>query len=206
MHRQPPIVGIAGGIASGKTFITEELKRHGAAVISADDAAHEALKLEDVKQQARRRWGDTIFAADGQIDRKALGAIVFAPPPDGPRERKYLEELTHPHIGAIIRRQLDALARSDSVPAIVLDLPLLVESGWHKFCDKILFVDTPLPLRQSRAALRGWTQEEFDRREAAQQTAASKRALADVVIDNSQDRESARAQVERFWHQIVGPT
>ena len=105
-----PLIGIAGGIASGKSFVSEHLKRQGAMVISADEAAHEVLKLEEVKHEARQRWGDAIFAADGQIDRQALGRIVFAPSPDGPLERKYLEQLTHPRIGEIIRRKLAELA------------------------------------------------------------------------------------------------
>jgi dephospho-CoA kinase len=204
MHRTNAlIIGIAGGIASGKSFVTEQLERHGAAVISADTAAHEVLKLEEVKDLARKRWGNAIFAADGQIDRTALGEIVFAPPPDGPRERKYLEQLTHPRIREIINRQAGELAQQGSATAVVLDLPLLFESGWNKFCDKIVFVDAPREVRQSRAAQRGWTPEEFTRRETAQQSPEAKRELADVVIDNSGSRESARAQVDRFWQSLV---
>jgi len=202
-HTKLPILGIAGGIASGKSFVTEQLERNGAAVISADAAAHEVLKLEEVKLLARKRWGDSIFAADGQIDRPALGKIVFAPPPDGPRERKYLEQLTHPRIREIINRQAGELASQGSAPAIVLDVPLLFESGWNKFCDKIVFVEAPPELRQKRAAERGWTPEEFTRREAAQQSLETKRNGADVVIDNSGSRESARSQVDRFWQSLV---
>ena len=99
---------------------------------------------------------------------------------------------------------MDCSGVSDgSAAAIVLDLPLLFESGWNKFCDKIVFVDSPRALRQSRTAQRGWTEEEFARRETAQQSPEAKRELADVVIDNSGSRESARAQVDRFWQSLV---
>lgn len=199
-----PIIGIAGGIASGKSFVAERLRRQGAALVSADAAAHEVLKLEEVKRAARGRWGEAIFDADGQIDRAALGRIVFGPPPDGPRERKYLEQLTHPRIETIITHQLHLLAEQGSAPAIVLDVPLLIESGWNKFCDKTVFVDAPRALRQSRAAGRGWTEEEFAHRENAQQSPDSKRAQADVVIDNSGSPASVEAQVERFWRSLVG--
>ena len=198
-----PLIGIAGGIASGKSFVSEHLKRQGATVVSADEAAHEVLKLEEVKHEARKRWGDAIFAADGQIDRQALGRIVFAPPPDGPVQRKYLEQLTHPRIGEIIRRKLAELAEQATATAIVLDVPLLFESGWNKICDKIVFVDAPRSVRQSRAIERGWTREEFAGRETTQQSPETKRELADVVIDNSASRESAQAQVERFWQSLV---
>lgn len=198
-----PIIGIAGGIASGKSFVTEQLARRGAAVISADTAAHEVLKLEQVKRLARDRWGDGIFGADGEIDRAALGAIVFAATPEGARQRKHLEDLTHPRIGEIIKSQLDELAERDSAPAIVLDVPLLFESGWDQFCDQIVFVDAPRAARESRAAQRGWSAEEFARREATQHAPQTKRKQSDVVIDNSGSRESSRAQVDRFWQSVV---
>jgi dephospho-CoA kinase len=198
-----PLVGVLGGIASGKSFIAQELERLGARVVWADKLAHEVLKLDEVRAMARQRWGDAIFAADGQIDRNALGKIVFAPPPAGPRELKYLEELTHPKIGQLVRDQLMQLSVRQTAPAIVLDVPLLFESGWNKICDKIVFVDAPPGVRESRALARGWTREEFARREAAQESLEAKRKLADVVIDNSGTPESARTQVERFWQVLV---
>lgn len=203
-QERPPIIGIAGGIASGKSLVTEQLKGHGAAVISADEAAHKVLELEEVKQQARKRWGDAIFTPDGRIDRQAVGRIVFAAPPDGPREREFLEQLTHPRIGEIIGQQLDELAARGGPAAIVLDVPLLFESGWNRICDTIIFVDAPRLLRQSRAAARGWSGEEFDRRESTQQSPEAKRARADVVIDNSTSREAVAAQIDRFWQSLLG--
>ncbi len=196
------MIGIVGGIAGGKTLITEQLARLGAAVISADALAHEVLKHDAVKRAARERWGEVIFSADGEIDRAALASIVFASPPDGPRERKYLEQLTHPQISRLALDRVAALQGDTSVPAIVLDVPLLVEAGWNKLCDKIVYVDAPRAARLSRALARGWTQEDFDRREAVQQPPQDKRDLADCVIDNSTTPQSAQAQVERFWRSL----
>jgi dephospho-CoA kinase len=201
-----PIIGIVGGIASGKTLIAQQLAREGAAVVSADALAHEVLAHEEVKRAARKRWGDAIFTAGGQVDRAALAKIVFAPPPDGPRERKYLEQLTHPEIGRLARARLESLGREKTAPAIVLDVPLLFESGWDKFCDKIVYVDAPRDERLSRALARGWTREDFDGREAAQASIETKRAQADVVIDNSASPEAAQAQVQRFWQSLIHPT
>lgn len=197
--RDIPILGIAGGIASGKSLITEQLQALGADVIVADAAAHDVLKLEEVKRAARERWGAGIFGADGEIDRPRLGKIVFAEPPAGPAELEYLEQLVHPPVRQIIRRQIEQLASNARTQAIVLDVPLLFESGWNEFCDTVIFVDAPREARLARAAARGWSAEEFDRREAAQWPLDSKRSQSQVVIDNSSTKQSTQAQVESFW-------
>jgi dephospho-CoA kinase len=201
-----PLVGIAGGIASGKSFVAEQLERKGAAVVSADRAAHEVLKLDEVKTAVRQRWGAGVFGSDGEVDRAALGRIVFSGAPHGARELKYLEQLTHPLIGQVVRRQLAELGEGRTHGAIVLDVPLMFESGWNKICDKIVFVDAPPQLRLERAMTRGWTQEDFARREAAQESLETKRVHADVVIDNSGSPEATAAQIEHFWHSLVGST
>lgn len=199
-----PLIGLAGGVASGKSLIAEHLRRKGAVVIAADKLAHEVLKYDEVKREARRRWGDGIFNSEGQIDRVALAKIVFGPPPDGPRELKILEQLTHPEVGRLAREQIERLNREKSCVAIVLDVPLLFEAGWNKFCDKVVFVDTPLPTRLKRALSRGWTEDDFSRREACQEPLETKRGLADVVIDNSGSVDSAQAQIEHFWQSLAG--
>jgi len=201
-----PLIGIAGGIASGKSFIAKQLGRQGAALVSADEIAHEVLKLADVKALARERWGDAIFSSDGQIDRESLGKIVFAAPPDGPRELKYLESLTHPTIGELVRERIAAIHDEGKAPAIVLDVPLLFESHWNEFCNTLIFVDAPPEVRLARAAARGWSPAEFARREGTQKAPESKRSQADVVIDNSGSPESAQTQVNLFWKSLVGPS
>jgi dephospho-CoA kinase len=204
--RHIPLIGVAGGIASGKSLITEQLRNLGAAVIVADLAAHNVLKLEKIKQAARERWGDAIFGPDGEIDRPRLGKIVFAPPPAGPAELEYLEHLVHPRVRQLIRQQIDDLTSQPTTRAIVLDVPLLFESGWNKFCDTILFVDAPRDVRLQRAAERGWTAEEFDRREAAQLAVDSKRQQSTLVIDNAGSKQAAQEQVDKFWQSVVEPT
>lgn len=201
-----PLIGIAGGIASGKSYITELLAEKGAAVINADEAAHHVLKLEEVKRLARERWGDEIFTPGGEVDRGRLGKIVFAPPPDGPRELKYLEQLIHPRVGEVIGRQVAELAAAASLPAIVLDVPLLFEAGWNQTCNKVVFVDAPQPVREERARERGWSEEELARRQALQQPLDAKRQQSDVVIDNSGSRDQARAQIDEFWQSLMQST
>jgi dephospho-CoA kinase len=197
------VIGILGGVASGKSLVSGELARLGAGVLDADRAGHEVLRMPAITAAARQRWGDEILDADGQIDRKRLARIVFSPPPEGPRQRKYLEELTHPEVGRLLGQEARRLSESGTVAAI-LDAPLLLEAGWDKFCGKLIFVDAPRELRLQRALARGWSEKEFAVRESVQEGLESKRGRADVVVDNSGSPEQTRDQVQRLWQSLVG--
>ncbi len=196
------IIGIVGGVCSGKSLVARQLRGLGATVLEADAIGHEVLRQEGTEAAARRRWGDGIFGPDGRIDRRRLARIVFAPPPHGPRERKYLEELTHPEICRLIQRRTRELAIGGA-KLVVLDAPLLMEAGLDDFCNTIIFVDTPSQIRTARARSRGWNEEDFAAREGAQDSLDSKRAKADVTIDNSGTPESTKAQVERWVHSLI---
>lgn len=197
------VIGLLGGVASGKSLVAAELARLGAGVLDADRAGHEVLQMPHIKDAVRERWGPSVFGTDGEIDRSLLAGIVFGPPPSGPRERHFLQRLTHPEIGRVLSRQIDHMADSGK-RAAVLDAPLLLEAGWDKVCNVLVFVEAPRWLRLSRALARGWTEAEFSAREEAQQSLGVKRSRADVVVDNSGDLEQTRAQVERFWRSLVG--
>jgi dephospho-CoA kinase len=204
-----PIIGLVGGIASGKSYVAGQWQRLGAAVIDADQLAHEALTQSDVVAAARQRWGDGILVAGRpgavRIDRQRLAQIVFAPTVQGAEELKFLEQLTHPRVRELAERQITGLAGRPDVPAIVIDAPLLIEAGWNGFCDKIVYVEAPRQVRLERALERGWSEAEFDRREARQESLEVKQGLADVVIDSSGSPESTRDQVQRAWHSLIGP-
>ena len=134
------IIGITGGVASGKSTVARQFAQLGAGVLDADQAGREALRLPQVEAAARRRWGETVFTPDGRIDRTRLAGVVFAPGPEAQRERNYLEQLTHPEIAGLVRQQADALAAA-GVKIAVLDAPLLVEAGWDDWCEKTVFVE-----------------------------------------------------------------
>lgn len=192
-------IGLLGGIASGKSTVARLLVERGAILLDADVAGHEALLEPAVEAAARARWGDAIFGPDGRIHRPALARIVFAPPPAGPIELAYLESLTHPRIGDRLLRQIDQYAADDKPHVLVLDAPVMLKAGWDRFCDLLLFVDADRSVRLRRALDRGWTAEEFERREAAQEPIEAKRSLADAVIDNSGPVEVMEAQIDEFW-------
>jgi dephospho-CoA kinase len=201
------ILGLLGGVASGKSLVAQQLADLGAVALDADRAGHEVLRMPQIEDAARGRWGDAVFGQDGHIDRSQLAKIVFAPPPEGPKERRYLEELTHPEIERLLAAQ--AAKKTDS-PLAVLDAALILEAGWDKLCDYYAFVDVPRELRLARAGRRGWTEEDFSAREAAQDSLDFKRGRARAVtgdigiIDNSGSAAHTQEQVQRLWQSLVG--
>ncbi|MBX9789257.1 MAG: dephospho-CoA kinase [Pirellulales bacterium] len=224
------VIGLLGGIASGKSFVAELFRQRGAVVLDGDRAGHEVLRDKEVKQAVRQRWGDKVFGPDGEIDRGALAKKVFAPrigrretlsaspsmavddslprqtatdsPSTNPTgELEYLERLTHPRIAVRLAQQVRA-AVDNCAPAVVVDAAVMIKAGWDALCDTLVFVDAPREVRLQRARQRGWTEEEFGRREAAQESLDEKRARADVIIDNAGSPDDTSAQVEQFWHAL----
>jgi dephospho-CoA kinase len=195
------VIGVLGGVAGGKSLVTEQLTALGAVALDADEIGHEVLRLPEIEAAAKERWGEKVFGPDGRIDRGRLARVVFADPPEGPPERAYLEQLTHPEISRIAQRRIDAMSAA-GVKTLVLDASLLLEAGWDRRCDTLVFVDAPGPVRRRRAAARGWKEGEFQSRESAQRSPDVKRRRADVIIDNSGSIEHTRAQVERFWQSL----
>lgn len=199
------IIGLLGGVASGKTLVAQELGRLGAGILDADQAGHQVLQMPHIRVAIRARWGPEVFGPDGQVDRAQLARRVFGPSSQADQDRQYLQQLTHPEIGQLLRQQAQRLAEV-GCPAAVLDAPLLLEVGWDRWCDKLVFVDAPVELRRARALQRGWSAEEFAAREAAQWPLDQKRLRADIIIDNSGSVEHTRMQVLQFWQSLIpGP-
>jgi len=196
------VIGILGGVASGKSLVARQLAELGAGLLDADRAGREVLRLPGVEAAARERWGERVFGPDGRIDRERLSEVVFAPPPDGPPERLFLEQLTHPEIGRRIAQRAAELAGA-GVRVAILDAPLILEAGWDKLCTRLLFVDAPRRARLARAIARGWTEEGFAAREAVQLPLDQKRRVADRVVDNSGPPEQTRTELERLWPLLV---
>ena len=196
------IIGLTGGVASGKSMVAEQFAELGAGVIDADKTGHEVLRLPQVEAAARRRWGETVFAPDGRIDRARLARIVFAPGDEAGTERKYLEQLTHPEIARSVWRQAEVLEAA-GVEIAVFDAALLREAAWDQKCEKIVFVEAPREARLTQAVARGWKEEDFAAREGVQESLDHKRVRADVIIDNSGLPRRTQAQIERFWASLI---
>ncbi len=198
MHR----IGILGGVACGKSLVTSQFADLGARVIDADRLGHESLEEATVRAALRARWGGRVFRSDGEVDRKRVAEIVFAPTPEGCAERRFLESVVHPRITERLTAELSRL-HGEKYRVVVLDAPLLIEAGWDRLCGRLVFVDAPRHLRLARAAARGWTEQDVARREAAQAPLEVKRRRADATIDNSGTPQQTRVQVERIWALLV---
>src|SRR5690606_35999656 len=122
-----PVIGLLGGITSGKSLVAGYLQELGAARLDADRIGHEVLRQDDVKDALRQRFGATIFGPDGEVHRPALAKIVFDPSPTGREALQYLERLTHPKIGQRLRQEAESLAATGLYKAMVLDAPVMLE-------------------------------------------------------------------------------
>jgi dephospho-CoA kinase len=196
------ILGLTGGIASGKSFAGGLLAERGAVVLDADRHAHAVLGEPEVLEALFERWGQSIRADDGSLRRSEVARRVFGDSSAATAERGFLEGIVHPRVRARLQAELREAAQR-GVTVAVLDIPLLFEAGWADQCDSVLFVDTPLEIRQRRAAERGWSADELARREASQMPVDQKREAADEVIPGD-DEESARRAIERVWEKWDG--
>ncbi len=197
--KRPWVLGITGGIASGKSQVTEILASHGALVIDADRIGHQVLEDHAVQTLLVRQFGQSVLSQETKsVDRKRVAELVFGDTPHAIQRRRSLEAITHPPIRAGIRQQLDEALRSATLRWIVLDVPLLLESGWDKSCDAVWFVDAPQDIRLQRVLVRGWTREHFLAREASQWSVDRKRSRATHVISNSGSLEELDEQVTKL--------
>jgi dephospho-CoA kinase len=196
-------IGLVGGIASGKSLVAEMLVDLGAALLDGDRTGHAVLAEDaEVHQALRERWGEAVFGADGSVNRAAIAKRVFGESSAAEIELRFLENLLHPRIRERLNR-LREQYRVAGKPAVVLDAPILLEAGWGPICDIVLMVDSPRELRLERARRRGWTEEEFERRERAQCPVDEKRRAADVVIQNDGSEDQLRRAVVDFWQKHV---
>jgi dephospho-CoA kinase len=196
----PPVLGLIGGIGSGKSAVAAAFARRGAVVIAGDQLGHEALKQPAIRRQVAEHFGPGVLDASGDIDRRRLAAIVFA---DDER-RRVLERLVHPYIVGRIEEEIARARANSTVPLIVLDAAILLEAGWHRVCDRLLFVHAPDAVRQQRlAGQRGWSEQQVRDREHAQWSLEEKKCRADFVLDNSGGAEQLEQQVESLMRQCA---
>jgi dephospho-CoA kinase len=186
-----PILGLIGGIGSGKSTVARELASQRGFLIVGDQLGHEALTDADVKRKVIARFGQEIVDEQGNIERRKLGTRVFA----DRAELRALEELVFPYIERRIHEEIARAQQLDEVDFIVLDAAIMLETGWGRVCDKLIFVEAPRAVRLERLARKhGWSEKEVTDREQMQMELTEKKAMADVVVDNSQ---SAAAVADR---------
>jgi len=193
------LVGLTGGIGSGKSTVAGLLRAKGATVVDADQVARSVVEPgQPALAKLVERFGDGIVDAEGRLDRAALAAIAFADE-DG---RKALGEITWPAIGEEFERQIRE-APDDAV--VICDVPLLVESkaAAARPYVAVVVVEAPLDLRLDRLELRGVPRDDAERRMAAQATDEERRAAATHLVDNGGDLESLARQVDDVWADLL---
>ncbi|MFO0827613.1 MAG: dephospho-CoA kinase [Phycisphaerales bacterium] len=193
-----PVIGIVGGIGSGKSAVAAAFREAGCVVSDSDSLAHAALRDPVVRDEIVSWWGREVLDAHGEIDRKAVGRIVFS----DATERGRLERLVHPWIE---RERVRAFAAAPAgTKACVIDAPLLLEAGLGPQCDAIVFVDAPRAARSERVQKsRGWSEAEFTRREASQWPIERKRAASTHVVVNDGSVDSMREQVHALVRSLA---
>ncbi|MFP3465455.1 dephospho-CoA kinase [Leifsonia sp. SIMBA_070] len=194
------LIGLTGGIASGKSTIASRLASHGAVVVDADRIAREVVEPgTPALAEVARRFGDAVIAPDGSLDRPALGAIVFG----DPEALQDLNAITHPAVLRASTARFEAAAQADPDAIVVYDVPLLVESANEYPFDRIVVAHAHADLRIDRlVALRGMDAAEAERRIRSQATDAERLAVADVVIDTGGTLEHTLEQVDALWEEL----
>ncbi|MGA2915166.1 MAG: dephospho-CoA kinase [Sedimentisphaerales bacterium] len=193
------IIGIMGGIASGKSAVAKELAKLGCAVIDADEIAKELLGNEDVKKLLKNRFGSGIFDENGEIDRKKLSGIVFS----SAESVKDVNAVIHPRVLDKTEKLIEQYRRQPTIKAIVLDMPLLAEVGWEKRCDKLIFVQCDEEIRLKRAQKKGVLDEnELKKRENFQISLDKKLAMAQYIVENN-DLSEMIIQIGKLFPALI---
>ena len=195
------LVGLTGGIATGKSTVSALLRQLGCEIVDADLLAREVVEPgQPAWTTIVAEFGQDVLTGDGTLDRKKLGAIVFA----DPERRRRLEAITHPAIRERFQARLDELAEKGFTGIVIFDAAVMIESGNYKNMDRLVVVVTDEPTQMSRLQGRDGTDDAEGRRKIASQMPLSEKAkLADYVIDNSGDRHETAEQVRRVFAALM---
>jgi len=191
------VIGVTGGIASGKTTVTNHFQKLGIDVVDADQVAREATSVgTPALERIHEHYGETILDASGHLDRKQLRSIIFA----SEAEKQWLEDLLHP----LIRNKILESLNEASGPYVLLSAPLLLENKLDQLTNFILVIDVPEEVQISRACFRDNNDKNLIKKIIDSQISREKRlAQADFIIDNSTTTEATICQIENFHSQFL---
>ena len=194
-------VGLTGGIATGKSTVAQLWQERGAAIINADQIAREVVRPgEPALAQIAKVFGQEVLGRDGELERKALARLVFG----DPAQLKLLNALTHPPILQLIRERI-AEQKAAGVPVIIVEAPLLIETGLHRLVDKVVLVTASVETQITRLKERdGLTRAEALARIRSQLPVEEKLRWADYIIDTDLPYSEVVRQVQDLWEEIIG--
>ncbi len=200
MKQRIKVIGITGGIASGKSTIAGMLVSLGADLIDADKICHELINTKEIALKITKRWGSHLQDNSAKIKRDVLAEIVFS----DEKDISALNSIIHPVAIKQIKSEIAKLHEEVTTEAIVLDAALLVESKLVDICDIVLFVDSDEDRCKERVqSSRKWPLDEIEKREKFQGLLTQKREISNVIINNNNSKENTLNQVKDFWSQFI---
>lgn len=198
------IVGLLGGICSGKTFVAKTFEQFGAEVFDADRTVHRLLDTPHIRDQIVCHFGADVLTLAGGIKRRRVADLVFGDGPEASQHRKWLENLLHPAVHTELEKAIET-AEAAGRWLFVIDAPLLLEAKWSTLCHRLVYIDSPDDLRYARGTERGLEPDEIVSREGAQISLKLKKMRADFVILNASDGQQVNVQIARLVDQLKQP-
>ncbi len=193
------LVGLTGGIGSGKSTVARLLADRGAVVVDADELARQALQPGTrAYERVCGLFGEKVVNQDGTLNRAEIASIVFT----DEEKRRALESITHPEVFRLLAQTVELYRDSEEV--VVFDAPLIIETGFHEACDVVVVISASEERRVERLVeSRGMTPAEASVRMASQVDEGRREALADVVIDNEGDLAALEGRVDALWQELT---
>ncbi|MEN6385226.1 MAG: dephospho-CoA kinase [Phycisphaerales bacterium] len=197
---QKPIIGILGGISSGKSTVARQFEALGCGVIDADRIAKDLLSDNDVKNEIRCVLGGNVFDSGGNIDKPKMAEAMF----NDPSAVKAVNAIIHPRVMERTEKLIEQYQSDKGIKAVVLDIPLLMEVGWETRCDKLVFVACDEQIRLKRAAKKGNLDEKLlKKREKFQISLDKKRSISHYIINNNEDLSELTIQISEIFPAIL---
>lgn len=198
------IVGLTGGIATGKSTVSAILKKAGAVIIDADRIARKVVKKGlPAHREIIKNFGETVLLPDGEINRSVLGDIIF----NDPQKKQLLNKIVHPHVRKEQNRQLETIEKTDPDSIVILDIPLLIETQMYSDLPEVIVVYAPEPIQIKRLMQRdGISKTDALARVRSQIPIEEKKDRATIVIDNSGTMENTRKQTLKIFQRLKDKT
>lgn len=194
------VIGLTGGIGTGKSEVSRILQELGAVIINADQLGHLAYTPHtETWAEVVKAFGEGILQANGEIDRRKLGAIVFA----DPEQLARLNRIMHPRLARMVGERIEEL-RGQSIPAIVVEAAILFEAGWEYLVEEVWTTEAPEADVVARLQARnGWDAAEIKKRVDSQMSSAERSSGADLVVENSGNLENLEHRIKSLWESRV---